>query len=482
MNTMFRDRIFAYIIGISCFSLMFTACIPSLVDKKVNDTVSESYNDSTSVDSVNSAALNWKEFFSDPYLDALIDTALLNNQELNIILQKINIAQNQIKARKGNYLPFLNIGAHAGLEKVGAYTRDGAVDQNLDIKPGQEIPEPLPNYMLSANVSWEVDIWKRLRNSKKAAVHKYLASIEGKNFMVTNLVSDIASAYYELMALDNQLEIIKQNIKIQENALKIVNLQKTAGMVTELAVRRFHAEVNKNKSRQYYIEQDIVETQNRINFLIGRYPQAVERSSENFSQMEPNIVYTGIPSQLLENRTDIKQAEQDLQAAKLDVKVAKANFYPTLKITGGVGYEAFNPKFLVNTPTSMLYNLAGGLVAPLVNRNSIKAEYLSANSRQIQAIYEYERTILEAYTEVVNNQAKINNLSTSFGYKENQVEALNRSINISLTLFNQARADYVEVLLTQRDALEAKMELIETKKEQMDAMVQMYQVLGGGWQ
>ncbi|MBY0424002.1 MAG: TolC family protein, partial [Cytophagales bacterium] len=200
-----------------------------------------------------------------------------------------------------------------------------------------------------------------------------------------------------------------------------------------------------------------------------------------FNDLVIDSLNTGIPSQLLENRTDIKQAELDLLASKLDVKVAKANFYPALNITSGIGFEAFNPVFLVTSPQSIIANMAGALVAPLVNRNAIKATYLSANARQIQSVYNYERTVLKAFTEVVNQQANMSNLAKSYDFKAQQVDALNKSINISINLFKSARADYVEVLMTQRDAIESKMELVETKKQQLHAKVKMYQVLGGGW-
>jgi outer membrane protein, multidrug efflux system len=444
-----------------------------------NKTVPVSY--ATSQDSVNTAYMQWREFFKDPYLHALIDTALGNNQELNIMLQDIQIAQNEVRARKGQYLPFVNVGVQAGLEKTPRYTRSGAVDANTEIEPGKEIPDPLPDYMIAANLSWEIDIWKKLRNSKKAAVYSYLATTAGKNFMVTRLISEIAMSYYELMALDNQLEILKQNIEIFQNALQIVRMEKNAAKVTELAVRRFEAEVLKNQSRQFYIVQSIIETENRINFLAGRFPQHVERNSKTFSDLVPETIQAGIPSQLLEHRPDIKQAELDLLAAKLDVKVAKAYFYPSLNISGTVGLQAFNPTYLVTKPESFMYYIAGGLVAPLINRNAIKATYYSANARQIQAVYNYERTILSAYIDVVNQISNISNLEKSYNLKTQQVQALTQSIDISTRLFKSARADYMEVLLTQRDALESKFELVETKKQQLNATVNIYRALGGGW-
>ena len=467
-------------LGVACTAVIFTACtIPTLVDKSVNTKTPESFN--ASVDTTNTARVQWKDYFTDPYLNALIDTALSNNQELNITLQEIQIARNEVRAKKGEYLPSVGIGAGAGVDKVGKYTRNGAVESNLEIDEGKEFPEPLGDLMLGAYANWEVDIWKKLRNAKKSAMMRYLSSVEGKNFMVTNLIAEISNSYYELLALDNELVNVKANIQILNDALKIVKLQKDAARVTELAVRRFEAEVLKNQSRQYYIQQEIIETENKINFLVGRYPQSVERNSENFIDLVPQSIQAGVPAQLLENRPDIRQAEMELAAAKLDVKVAKARFYPSLGISAGVGFQAFSPSYFAKTPESLLYSLAGDIMAPLVNRNAIKADYMSANSAQIQAVYQYEQTLLNAYIEVVNQLSMISNLNSSYNLKAQQVEALNHSITISTTLFRSARADYMEVLLTQREALEAKFELIETKKQQMSAFVNMYQALGGGW-
>jgi len=462
--------------------LLFSACsLPqNLVHRNENKIVPRQFSKEAG-DSLNTAKLKWKEFFTDPYLVALVDTALKNNQEFNIILQEINIASNEIKARKGEYLPFLTLNGGAGVDKVGRYTRAGVVEENHEIAPETKFPDPLPDFMVAAYASWEIDIWSKLHNSKKSALLRYLASVEGRNFMVTGLVAEISNSYYELMALDNQLEILKRNIEIQTNALEIVRLQKQSARVTELAVRKFEAEVLKNQSLLFYIKQQIIQTENRINFLVGRYPQPVRRNAQTFGELVPTAVHAGFPSQLLANRPDIKQAELELAAARLDVRVAKANFYPSVRLTAGIGVQAFNAAYLMTTPQSLIYSLAGELMAPLINRNALKANYYSANSRQIQAIYNYERTVLNAYTEVVNQLSNINNLESSYDLKAKQVQALTESIDISTSLFKAARADYMEVLMTQRDALESRFELVETKKQQLNAMVNIYRALGGGW-
>lgn len=475
-----NSRIYKYI-AVGCIAITFTACkLPEVVSKTNNFATPENYSE-TAKDTVNMAQLARKKYFTDPYLNAIIDSALVNNQDLNITLQEIEIARNEIRARKGEYLPFLGAGASAGLDKVGRYTNIGALEENLPIKEGKAMPDPLPNYMLGLNASWEVDIWGKLHNAKKAAVSRYLATVEGRNFVITNLVSEIASSYYELLALDNQLDIVKQNITIQTNALEIVKYQKLATRVTELAVKRFEAQVLNTQSLQYDIQQKIVEAENRINFLAGRYPQTVARDHTTFNNLVPNTVTAGLPSQLLANRPDIKQAELNLAAAKLDVKVAKARFYPSLNISAGIGYQAFDPSYLLKSPKSLIYNIAGDLMAPLINRNAIKATYFTANAKQLQALYDYQRIVLNAYIEVANQMARVGNLQKSYEFKEKEVQALTLSIDISNDLFRSTRADYMEVLLTQRDALESRFDLVETKLQQMSANVSIYRALGGGW-
>jgi NodT family efflux transporter outer membrane factor (OMF) lipoprotein len=466
-----------------CVLMMVAACVPKSlvpVTKTENRNTPATYNGGIS-DSTNVAKIKWKEFFTDPKLEALIDTALLNNQELNLTLQEIEISRNEINARKGEYLPFVKLGGGLGVDKVSRYTSQGAADDMSEIRPGVRTPEVLPDMMVGARASWEVDIWHKLRNAQKVAAQNYLASIEGKNFLVTNLVGEIANSYYELLALDNQLAIIKQNIEILNNALNIIRQEKQAAKVTELAVRRFEAEVFKTQSLQYEIQQKIVEAENKINFLVGRYPQHVDRSSDNFNTLTPTKIYAGLPSQLIINRPDVRAAELKLSAAKLDVNIARANFYPSLGLSAGLGFRSYNPLYLVNLPQALITSLAGDIAGPLVNKYALIAGYNTASAKQIKAIIEFERTVLNACIEVTNQLSNIDNLDKNFNMKANQVDALTQSTEISIKLFKSARADYMEVLLTQRDVLESRMELIETKMRQMNAFVNAYRALGGGW-
>ncbi len=476
---MYKFKNCKYLLSIGIFSLIMGCKAPMIAPAQSNAGLPGSYAKNT--DTTNVSNLRWRDYFKDAKLVALIDEALKNNQELNITLQEVEMAQNDIRIRKGAMLPSVGVRAGAGLEKVGRYTSQGAGDASTEIEPGKEMPDPLSDFTVSAYANWEVDIWKKLRNSKKAAVDRYLASVEGKNFVLTNLIAEVADSYYELLALDSQLAIVKQSIAIQQNGLEIVKVQKQAARATEMAVQKFEAEVRQSESLEYGLNQQIRETENRINLLLGRYPQPIERSQQNFTDTALADIHSGLPSQLLANRPDIRQAELELAAAKLDVKAARAEFYPSLDISAAIGLQAFKPSYLTKLPESLLYSVVGDLAAPLINRNAIKAEFKNANARQLQALYNYDRTVLNAYLEVSNQLSKLDNLAQSYGLRQKQVDALGQAIEVSNDLFRSARADYLEVLLTQRDALEARLELVETKKAQLTAVVHVYRDLGGGW-
>ena len=457
-----------------------TGCkVPALVETPAIQAIPAGYG--ASGDTANSGQLSWRNYFSDPYLLALVDTALKNNQELAITLQEVEMAKNDIQARQGRLLPAVDAGIGAGIEKVGRYTSQGAGDASTEITKGKEVPEWLPDYGVSAVTSWEADIWHKLRNEKKAAMDRYLATVEGKNFVVTGLVAEIVNSYYELLSLDNQLSIVKETIGLQQNALEIVKVQKQAARATELAVKKFEAEVLNSQSLEYDIRQRIQETENRINFLAGKFPQPVIRDTSGILNQTLRPVSAGMPSQLLGNRPDIKQAEWELSATRLDVKAARAEFYPSFNMSAVLGFQAFRPDYLVRFPESLLASLAGDLAGPLVNKKAIRAEYLNANARQIQALYHYERNILNGYIEVSTQLSAIQNLQQVYDLKSKEVDTLQASIEISNELFKSARADYLEVLLTQRDALDAKLELVETRLRQFNAMTNIYRSLGGGW-
>ncbi|MCQ4140896.1 TolC family protein [Chryseobacterium sp. EO14] len=473
-----------YIAAIA-LSLVLAGCkapMATVIKDEVKENIPQNFNQQDQGEANNNSGTTpWRQFFTDPNLVALIETALKNNQELMITLQEIEIAKSGVLAKKGRLTPTVSAGIGAGVKKAGRYTSEGAGDATTEIEPGKEMPDPLGNFEGGLMANWEVDIWKKLRTEKESAVAHYLSTVEGKNFILSNLIEEVADNYYELLALDNQLDIIQQYTKLQQRALEISKIQKEAAAATELAVKKFEAELAKSKASEFTIRQEITEKENEINALCGRFPQPIVRSKGDFMSMIPQTVYTGIPSQLLANRPDIKQAELELKSSKLDVEAARKEFYPSLEISATLGLEAFKPSYMVKLPESMAASLVGELAGPLINKSAIKANFQTADARQIQALYEYDKTILNAYLDVANLMSKVKNIDQYYKLKSEETQALEKSIDIANQLFKNSRADYLEVLLNQRDALDAKMELVEAKQKQLSTVVDIYKSLGGGW-
>lgn len=449
------------------------------IQNKDIKTLPQSY--STSIDSTNSSEIKWKDFFSDKDLVALIDTALKDNLDLLMTLQRVEVVRAEIQYRKGLLFPVLNNMAWGGQERTSEYSVNWAGNEGGVFPTGDPLRPTYNDYYIGFQSSWEADVWGKLRNAKKAAFTRYLSSVAGKNLVVTNLVSEVAYTYYELLSYDSELEIIRETIKLQKDALEIIKFQKEAGTANELAVKQFEAEVLNSQSLEFETLQNITENENKLNFLLGRFPQPIIRERVNFTDQIPAQIKTGIPSQLLKNRPDIKQAEFELMATKFDVKVAKAAFYPSLTITGSLGFQAFKTAFLLTSPQSLAYNLLGSLATPLINRSAIKAQFNKAKANQIEAMINYQKAILNGYVEVSNEVTSIKNLEQIHDRKTKEVEALIKSIDISNDLFKSGRATYFEVLIIQSRSLQSKLDLVNTKKRQYHATVNIYKALGGGW-
>lgn len=475
---MSRTKIIAGCAALTFFALgCKTIATPSMVEMKP---LPESYT--LSKDTLNIASTKWDLFYKDQNLKQLIEISLANNYDLLAAMQKIEIARSSLRLNKGAQLPNLSVGISAAQRKFGLYTMDGAGNSTTDIKPGQIVPEHLPDYLAGFNASWEIDVWGKLRSKKKAAAARYSGSIEGKNAIQTALIAEVASAYFELLALDNELDIIRETIVLQQAALEVIKIKKEAAVLNELAVKQFEGQLSNSKAFEFEIIQKIALTENRLNFLSGQFPQTILRDKTKFNAENTSPISLGIPSQLLKNRPDIRQAELELIASKCDVKSAKAAFYPSFTITGSVGYQAFKTALWFQSPDSFAYTLLGGLTAPLLNRSAIKAQFNTAKANQTEALLNYQKTILNGYIEVANELSNLNNLKQLYELKDKEVASYTQSITIANDLFKSGRASYLEVLMSQRTALESKIELITTKKLQHQAAINLYKALGGGWQ
>lgn len=436
-------------------------------------------------DSVSIANQPYRTLFTDTRLTALIDTALNRNPDLRIALQRIEVARANYNIRGGALLPSVDAVATAGVDRYGRYTLNGVgnFDTNLseNIRGQLLIPNPTPDFFVGFRASWEADIWGKLRNRRRAAYNRILASQEGRNMIVTNLIADIARLYYTLLALDGELEIIRDNIELQQQALELVEVQKAAGRVTELAVQQFRAQLLNTRSLEGGIRQQIVESENQINALMGRYPQPIPRGQSIRDQQLPASVAAGIPVQMVRRRPDIRQAERELEAANVDVAVAQAEFLPSLNLTPYVGLNAFRPSVLLN-PASIAMGVLGSLAAPVFNRRLLKGNLAISQAQSREAYFAYQRAILTSVSEVVGSLRGLENYRSVSEIQTEEVAVLKQAASISNTLFGTGYATYLEVITAQRSVLEAELSLINTKRSQFLSLVDLYRALGGGWQ
>lgn len=436
-------------------------------------------------DSAGIAGQNWRQFFDDPNLVQLLDTALAGNLDLRIATQRIEQARATFEHSRGFLAPQINAVASAGVDRYGRTTLNGVGNFDTNLSPNidgkQRIPNPTPDYFLGARSTWEIDIWGKLRSRRQAAYLRFLASEKGRQAVITGLVAEVARYYYSLLALDGELEILQKNIQYQQNALELVRVQKQAGRVTELAVQQFAAQLLNTQSRQGQIRQQIIEAENGLNRLLGRYPQSIARGRSLQERDLPGQVLTGLPTQMLVRRPDIRQAELELQAAHIDVDAARAEFLPSLNLTAYLGLNSYRITTLLD-PASVAAGLLGSLTAPIFNRRFVKAGYQGAVAQSREAFYRYQQVIQASFSEVNTSLRGIDNYRQIADLQTQEVDVLRQAVTVSNDLFANGYASYLEVITAQRSVLDAELALINTKQSQFLSLTDLYRSLGGGWE
>ncbi|GAB4125082.1 MAG: TolC family protein [Raineya sp.] len=453
------------------------------VKEKMSVNVTEKFVDNSDTNTI--ASLTWKEFFQDDNLENLIEIAIANNRDLQIALQRIEKAKLDFLVSKNELLPNLRANITASGDRFGDFTMTGVgnFDTNLsdNISPEQRVATNLtPEFFIGLRSSWEIDIWSKIRSAKKANLARLKASEEYKNLIITELVAGIATHYYELLALNSELEVIEKNILLQEEVLKLMQVQKDAGKATELAVQQSKAQLLRTKSLEFVLKNHIVQIENQINFLIGRAPQKITITKNFLEAPLLSTIQVGVPAQMLRQRPDIRAAEWEIQAAKLDLRAAQAAFFPSLTLNTYAGYNAFRANVLFN-PASFVYGILGGLTAPIFQNAYLKANRQNAVINNHQAYFHYQKTVLKALQEVATNMQIIDNLKKVYDLREQEVKELQKAVITAQDLFVTGYANYLEVITTQKTVLEAEIDLFEIRRDQFLSAIHLYRALGGGW-
>jgi NodT family efflux transporter outer membrane factor (OMF) lipoprotein len=436
--------------------VLLASCAPALPDVHVRAVALPASYDATAAGR-SIASIDWATFFADDHLRALIGDAL-----------------------RGNYDLQLALAAGAGVRKYARYTVDGAGNVGTEIAPSRPVPSVVPDLYVGLQASWEPDLWRRLGSAEGAARLRYLASVEGHHFVVTNLVADVATAYYALVALDETAAVLNQTIEHQAQALEMMRIQKEAGRTNQLAVSQFEAQLAGTRALAAHVTAETRELELQIAYLLGRAPAPIARSADALAQPLPPLA-AGVPSELLRARPDVRQAELEVEAARLDVRAARAAFYPRLRISADLGYDAFDPRFLLRTPASLAYSLAGGIVAPLVNRRGIAAAFRTATAMQVSAMVTYQATVLRSFVDAASALSTAQRAADSVVQQQEKQDALADTVEAATELFRAGQATYVDVLLAQQQTLQAQLELIAARRDQQIAKVRLYRALGGGW-
>lgn len=423
--------------------------------------------DNLSTDSVSIADISWKNLFTDKHLQSYIEEGLTNNMDVRIAIQQMEAAQAYAKQGKAGYLPTLNGSAKYTHQENSENSQFGTAFPSLD------------SYELAANLSWEADIWGKIRSNKRATQAGYLQSIAGHQLVKTQLISSIANTYYNLLALDAQLEVTKQTIKTRESGVETIKALKEAGQVTQVAVDQNIAQYNSAKGLQVDIETAIFKTENTLSILLGKPAQRFERSRLDIQKMDQNVVL-GVPATLLRNRPDVMAAEYGLIKNFELTNVAKSSLYPSLTLNASGGLQSLELDKLFNS-SSLFATLIGGLTQPILNKRALKTQKEVAIANQETALLNFKKTLLVAGNEVSNALFSLESEIKKYEFRKKEVEALRTAEANSEELLKSGYANYLDLLTARQSALNAELNIIDSKLQQLVSIVDLYEALGGGW-
>jgi NodT family efflux transporter outer membrane factor (OMF) lipoprotein len=455
--------------------LLISSCKVGKQYQRPDVELPKQFNEVSYADTSSIADIEWRQFFTDPALLDLIQKGLDYNHDLLAAIKRIDIAQQQVKQAKLLQLPEVNLGI------TGQYNRPS--DNSLNGLSAKSFLKKshIENYQAIASLSWEVDIWGKLRGQKEATLAQYLQTTEAKKAVQTQVVADIAQGYFNLLMLDKQLEISRRNLVLSDSFLLATRLLKDAGNVTQLAVEQAEAQKQSTALLIPQLEQDVAIQEHAIQQLTGQLPGRVNRTGTLNGYLFPDEFKTGLPVALVSRRPDVRSQELALVGANARVGVAHANMYPALNITAGGGLESFKSSNWFSIPNSLFGLAAGTIAQPIFKRRELKTQYEVAKLEREESVIRFRQSVLQAVTEVANAMVQTQKLKEQRSIASGQVDTLKHAIGNAQLLFKSDMASYLEVITAQGNALQAELDLASITRSQLGAMVELYRSLGGGW-
>ena len=460
------------IILIFFVSFLVVSCHTRQNYQRANDVVDEKLfrTDALPKDSLSMANLSWKEIFTDAVLQKHIAKALENNLDIRIALQNIASAEAYLKQSKAAYQPTISVGPDYSFNT-----------SSLNTQFGQIVGERryINQFDITANLGWELDLWGKLKGQEKAQYAAYLSSVAAHQNVKSNLVASIATAYYQLLTFDEQKKIFSNTIEIRKKNLETTKALKDAGIVSEVAVQQSEALVYNAEASLVTLDVQIQMLENTISLLMGEPSHEIERTSLSTQNFALNTDL-GYPSALLANRPDVKQAEFNLINAFELTNAAKAQFYPSLRITGSTGVQSVDIDKLFSG-NSVFANVLVGLAQPILNKRQIRTNYEVSLANQERAYLNFRKTILNAGNEVSDALKMYNAQDQFIAFKKKELSAYDKSVEFSQELVNYGMANYLEVLNANVNKLNAEINIANAQYTKLQAGVELYRALGGGW-
>jgi len=427
-------------------------------------------NEVVATDTNSFAAVSWDKIFTDPLLQGYIAKGLANNLDIRIAMQNIAAAQATMKQGAAGYFPTLSAGADWTHQKISKNSQSGSFLNDLNTD----------QYQLAGNLSWEADIWGKIRSNQRATKASFLQTTAVNQAIKTQLIANIATTYYQLLAVDAQIKVAEETLINRNKSVETILALKKAGNVTEVGVKQTEAQKYATEIIIADLKNNVLILENTMSALLGEASGKIARSTFEDQNLQPSITL-GVPANLLRNRPDVIAAEFNLISNFEMANVAKSGFYPSLRITAAGGLQSIDLKewFSAN---SIFANIVTGLTQPIFNQRQLKTKYEVAKANQEKAYLQFEQSLLTAGKEVSDALAQYNNETYKIAVREKQVDALTKASSFSDELLTYGMATYIEVLTSKNDALSAKLNLVDNKFQQYKAIIQLYRALGGGWQ
>lgn len=431
--------------------------------------IEENYRtDALVQDTVTMADVSWRELFTDPVLTDYIDRGLINNIDIRVAIQQIIAAEAYVKQGKAGFLPTLSGNlryTHQELSNNSQFAAFSAGSQD--------------QYEVTGNVSWEADIWGKIRSNSRSFQASYLQTVAAHQAVKTRLISNISSTYFSLLALDEQIEVTEKTILNRESSLETTKALKEAGNVTEVGVKQTEAQLYTAQAILLDLKTQSRLLENTMAILLGEMPMEIQRSSLENQSIETDLA-TGVPTQLLSNRPDVMAAEFKLRSAFEMTNVARSSFYPSLTLSANGGLQSLEFDKLFNA-NSLFASLVGGLTQPIFNSRKIKTQHEVAQAQQEQARLSFKQSILNASKEVSDAMYAYENAIDKIEIKQKEFDAYDLATSYSDELLKNGLANYLEVLSSRENALNSRLDLINAKNNKLQSIVDLYTALGGGW-